>query len=91
MSGNDEATGSLFSHSDVQDRIPARHPLRKVREIVNDALACMDADFDRCQEDRPSITPERCCERARKFLAALLAHARVAPLLSDGTSRSTAR
>ena len=61
MRGTDEATGSLFSYVDLEDRIPARHPLRKVREIVNDALASMDAEFDRlyATEGRPSIAPER--------------------------------
>jgi transposase len=140
MRGTDEATGSLFSYVELEERIPARHPLRKVREIVNDALASMDAEFDRlyAKEGRPSIAPERLLraslmqmlfsvrsERqlmeqmqynllfrwfvglgiddavwvptvfsknrdrllttdiARKFLAAILAHAQVAPLLSD--------
>ena len=61
MRGTDEATGSLFSYVDLEDRIPARHPLRKVRGIVNDALASMDAEFDRlyATEGRPSIAPER--------------------------------
>ena len=61
MRGTDEATGSLFSYVDLEDRIPARHPLRKVREIVNDALASIDAEFDRlyAKEGRPSIAPER--------------------------------
>ena len=36
-------------------------PLRKVRQIVNDALASLDAEFDRLHsaEGRPSIAPER--------------------------------
>ena len=140
MRGTDETTGSLFSYVDLEERIPTRHPLRKVREIVNDALASMDAEFGRlyAKEGRPSIAPERLLrasliqmlfsvrsERqlmeqmqynllfrwfvglgvddqvwvptvfsknrdrllttdiARKFLAAILAHAQVAPLLSD--------
>jgi transposase len=46
---------------DLDERVPARHPLRKVREIVNDALVSMDAEFDRlyAREGRPSIAPER--------------------------------
>ena len=61
MRGTDETTGALFSYVDLEGRIPARHPLRKVREIVNDALASMDAEFDRlyAREARPSIAPER--------------------------------
>ena len=46
MRGTDETMGSLFSYVDLDERIPTRHPLRKVREIVNDALASMDAEFD---------------------------------------------
>jgi transposase len=61
MRGTDQATGSLFSYVDLEDRIPARHPLRKVRQVVNDALASLDAEFDRlyAAEGRPSIAPER--------------------------------
>ena len=61
MRGADETAGSLFSYVDLEERIPARHPLRKVREIVNGALTTMDAEFDRlyAKEGRPSIAPER--------------------------------
>jgi transposase len=61
MRGTDEASGSLFSYVDLEERIPTRHPLRKVRQIVNDALASLDAKFDRlyAAEGRPSIAPER--------------------------------
>jgi transposase len=61
MRGTDAATGSLFSYLNLEERVPARHPLRKVREIVNDALASRDAEFDRlyAREGRPSIAPER--------------------------------
>ena len=61
MRGTDEAAGSPFSYVDLEERIPARHPLRKIRQVVNDALASLDADFDRLfsAEGRPSIAPER--------------------------------
>jgi transposase len=140
MRGTDEVTGSLFSYVDLEERIPARHPLREVRRIVNDALASLDAEFDRLYsaEGRPSIAPEwllrasliqilfsirserqlmeqmqynllfrwfvglgiddpvwvptvftknrdrlLTTDMSRKFLAAILAHREVAPLLSD--------
>ena len=59
--GTDEAKGTLFSYVDLEERIPARHPLRKVRQIVNEALTSLDAEFDRlyAAEGRPSIAPER--------------------------------
>jgi transposase len=61
MRGSDEASGSLFSYVDLEDRIPAWHPLRKIRAVVNDALRGLDAEFDRlyAHEGRPSIPPER--------------------------------
>lgn len=61
MRGTDEASGSLFSFVDLEERIPARHPLRKMRQVVNDALASLDADFEALYTDfgRPSVPPER--------------------------------
>lgn len=61
MRGTDEAAGSLFSYVDLEERIPARHPLRKVRRVVNDALASLDAEFEGlyAAHGRPSIAPER--------------------------------
>ncbi len=44
--GSDEATGSLFIYVDLEERVPARHLLRLIRRIVNDALAGLDGDFD---------------------------------------------
>ena len=61
MRGTDEATGSLFSYVDLEERVPSGHPLRKIRQIVNDALASLDAEFAALYTDfgRPSIAPER--------------------------------
>ena len=61
MRGTDEAAGSLFSHVDLGERVPARHPLRLIRRIVNDALAGPDAGFDGlyCGFGRPAIAAER--------------------------------
>ncbi|WP_116599999.1 IS5 family transposase [Primorskyibacter marinus] len=61
MRGTDEASGSLFSYVDLDERVPGGHPLRKVRQIVNDALSSLDAEFAVLYTDfcRPSIAPER--------------------------------
>jgi len=60
MRGTDGTSGSLFSYVDFEDRIPARHPLRKIRQIVNDALVSLDGDSVLYSaEGRPSIAPER--------------------------------
>ena len=61
MRGSDEQTGLLFSFVDLEERVAAKHPLRKIRQIVNDALATLDGEFSRLYafEGRPSIAPEK--------------------------------
>src|ERR671930_1693130 len=140
MRGSDTTTGSLFSYVDLEHRVPARHPLRLIRAVVNEALAELDAEFAQLYAagGRPSIAPEKLlrgsliqafftvrserqlmeqldynllfrwfvglgiddpvwdhstysknrdrlleADIAKKFLAAILAHPKVAPLLSD--------
>ena len=61
MRGTDEASGSLFSYVDREERVPVHHPLRKIRQIVNDALTSPDAEFAAlCTDfDHPSIAMAR--------------------------------
>lgn len=61
MRGSDKQNGALFSYVNLEDRVPARHPLRLIREIVNSALARLDGAFAAlyAAEGRPSIAPER--------------------------------
>lgn len=61
MRGSDETSGSLFSYVDLEARIPARHPLRKIRQVVNAALTSLDDAFSALYTafGRPSIAPER--------------------------------
>ena len=64
MRGADTFTESLFSVRKLEDFVPASHPLRPVRKMVNTALAKMDALFSRMYEadvkgGRPSIAPEK--------------------------------
>jgi transposase len=61
MRGIDERSGSLFSYVDIERRVPAGHPLRHVRELVNAALLQLDERFAGLysREGRPSIAPER--------------------------------
>ncbi len=61
MRGRDETSGSLFSYVDLEERVPTRPPLRTIRQVVNDALASLDAEFASLHADfgRPSIVPER--------------------------------
>ena len=61
MRGSDQQNGSLFSYVNLEERVPARHPLRKIKAVVDPALANLDADFNRLYagDGRPSIAPER--------------------------------
>ena len=64
MRGADTFTESLFSIRKLDDFVPASHPLRPIRKMVNTALAKMDALFSRMyapdiQGGRPSIAPEK--------------------------------
>jgi transposase len=61
MRGEDRTSGALFSYVDIEARIPARHPLRAMRRLINTALAELDARFSALYEavGRPSIPPER--------------------------------
>jgi transposase len=140
MRGSDKRTGSLFSYVDIEERVPKQHPLRKIKLIVDAALARLDAEFAKLYAEggRPSIPPEwllratllqmffsirserqlmehlqynllyrwfvglgvddavwvptvftknrdrlLAADIARKFLAEILAHGQVKPLLSD--------
>lgn len=140
MRGSDAVTGSMFSYVDLEARVPAKHPLRVIREVVNEVLVALDPEFAKMYAalGRPSIPPEKLlrgsliqafytirserqlmeqldynllfrwfvglgvddpvwdhstysknrdrlldADVARKFLKAILAHRRVAPLLSD--------
>lgn len=61
MRGLDERSGELFSYVDLERRVPARHPLRAIRAIVNEALAALDEEFQAiyASTGRPSIPPEK--------------------------------
>jgi len=61
MRGSDATSGSLFSYVELEDRVPAKHPLRTIRAIVNDVLVALDAEFERLYEGtgRQSVAPER--------------------------------
>ena len=70
MRGVDERVCGLFSYVDLEARVPADHPLRAIRVLVDEALAALSADFAGLysKTGRPSIAPE-------KLLRALLLQA----------------
>jgi transposase len=61
MRGSYEDQGHMFSYMTLEERVPADHPLRKIRELVREVLSGMDKDFRKlyAREGRPSIPPEQ--------------------------------
>lgn len=61
MRGESNNQGTLFSYVDLEARIPAHHPIRKVRQVVDQALKDMDWAFEAMYSrvGRPSIPPEQ--------------------------------
>jgi len=53
--------GKLFSYLSPEARVPASHPLRKIRELVRDVLGELNRSLGRlyANEGRPSIPPEQ--------------------------------
>jgi transposase len=61
MRGPDAMQESLFTVAKLDDFVPADHPLRAIRVLVNDALAAMNTRFREIYADtgRDSIAPEK--------------------------------
>ena len=61
MRGRFTDEGGLFSYIAPDKRVPANHPLRKVRELVRDVLSDLNRSLGRlyASEGRPSIPPEQ--------------------------------
>jgi transposase len=61
MRGEEQHSPTFFSYLRFEDRIPAEHPLRAIRELVDAGLAELSRSFDKLytQDGRPSIPPEQ--------------------------------
>ncbi len=61
MRGGFQDQGGLFSYISPEERVPASHPLRKVRELVREVLTALNRSFAKLysHEGRPSIPPEQ--------------------------------
>lgn len=64
MRGTDSYTEGLFTMRRLDDFVPANHPLRRIRVMVNEALGKMDELFSRMYEadvkgGRPGVPPEK--------------------------------
>jgi hypothetical protein len=46
MRGSDRQSGGLFSYVDLEARVPADHPLRPIRAIVDAALSALSGEFE---------------------------------------------
>src|ERR1700744_5017257 len=61
MRGEDIQQSELFSYGSLEDRVPANHPLRAIRRMVDEALREMSTRFEEIypEDGRRSIPPER--------------------------------
>ena len=61
MRGADQRSEGIFSYVRLEQRVPADHPLRAIRDLVDAALKDLSRDFARlyARHGRPSIPPER--------------------------------
>src|SRR6202162_6346972 len=61
MRGSDPKQDAMFSYLSPEQRVPAEHPLRPLRKMVDDILKEMSPRFAKLYADRgrPSIPPER--------------------------------
>jgi transposase len=61
MRGDDRQPDSMFSYVTPEQRVPSDHPLRAIRQLVDEVLKDMSREFDRLYAavGRPSVPPER--------------------------------
>jgi transposase len=59
--GDDRQPDAMFSYVSAEQRVPADHPLRAIRALVDAVLRDMSREFDGlyARVGRPSIPPER--------------------------------
>ena len=61
MRGPDTQQSTMFSYLSPEERVPADHPLRRIRPMVDAALKALSPAFDAMYSalGRPSIAPEK--------------------------------
>jgi transposase len=61
MRGHDDQAAHLFSYVSPEQRVPADHPLRAIRQMTDRVLATLSPKFTRMYSTigRPSIAPEK--------------------------------
>src|SRR3954447_9677146 len=61
MRGIDKQQSAMFSYVSPEARVPPNHPLRPIREMVDESLKALSPVFDQMYASfgRPSIAPEK--------------------------------
>ena len=61
MRGRQDSQVTMLAFVDLEERVPADHPLRAIKALADEALSRLSPEFDRMYADvgRPSIPPER--------------------------------
>jgi transposase len=61
MRGDDQQQAAMFSYISPETRVPGDHPLRAIRDLVDEALAELSPRFEALYAEvgRPSIAPEK--------------------------------
>lgn len=61
MRSNDQQRASMWTTLSPEDTVPADHPLRPIRKMVNEVLASLSPAFSKLysKRGRPSIAPEK--------------------------------
>src|ERR671921_1991776 len=61
MRGIDKQQSAMFSYVSPEERVPPNHPLRPIREMVDESLKALSPVFDQMYASfgRPSIAPEK--------------------------------
>src|ERR1700733_1009916 len=61
MRGEEQAQEELFSYGSLSQRVPADHPLRRVRMMADEAMVCLETRFEQMYSrlGRPSVPPEQ--------------------------------
>ncbi len=65
MRGDNEQQAGMYSYISPEQRVPAEHPLRPIRKMTDEIFKQLSPQFDKLYSrvGRPSIAPERFCER----------------------------
>jgi len=61
MRGHDTQQAGMFSYLAPEERVPATHPLRPIRQYVDTALTALSPQLAKlyARTGRPSIAPEK--------------------------------